>query len=810
MLLFNISIYGIFYMSKRILIFKFTFFICIYFICFVTTCFSQDIRASSANYESSSSQGSTNDDPYVPVLNPVTKKELEEIQIKNMMLVRAASPLYTVPKGSKSLLNLMPYLGSQRDQGACGNCFVWSSTAALEIQHNAFKNVNERLSIQYFNSNYGYPNYGSISACDGAFSPYAFTSFYSQDKKLIPWSNTNADYKDIFGFKTCKKSDNTTYKCPNIEPGLISTDPYYEIPSLGLQTIDLYSNTNSEIVNTIKYYIEQSIPVVFDFCFQDYNKFINFWNYSNENTIYDLTNISQSSNDIAYCHSTIITGYNDSSLVGNDSYLEVLNSWGTSSKRPHGVFRINMNVDFKKAVDSMNIIQGLYILNPNFQTLHSEGNGSVTINIFDSYSNPVSDELVFFNNEQYTTDRNGTITIPNIKDGSKFNISVTSKGSSYNARTNETECYEYKTSSYKGTFNFKNNKSATFTFIRNIFTTNDLNVANQVAVRFEDKNGNQINDVTINFNGNIYQSKTYNYQYKLPYVTSDQSFSLTYSKDNYIFEPMKIEDSPKRDCQGGYTTYKVKGYDITDDSISIADFELDDEEMQEGTNTKDGVITVKVEDILESGVKDVYVVFNNSKVYTTNMFGYVYISQVDINKAFKINLYRDGYLFDIDSYEDILTKNRKKLSLSFIMYADNAYRNCKEVSLDLKKLKSNVKKMFKLAKIAPKNERKQANKQQKKVNKLINKLPITAMICKTNKKSASKYHVVSYVYTKEQLLKNISKLQKQIKKLNKNYQNTYGKDKNWLKLRLSTLKKCTKELKNKINLIPNNIYYVVK
>jgi len=40
-----------------------------------------------------------------------------------------------LPMGSKSLLSYLPYTPSERAQGVCGNCWVWASTGALEIDH---------------------------------------------------------------------------------------------------------------------------------------------------------------------------------------------------------------------------------------------------------------------------------------------------------------------------------------------------------------------------------------------------------------------------------------------------------------------------------------------------------------------------------------------------------------------------------------------------------------------------------------------------------------------------------------------------
>ncbi len=59
-----------------------------------------------------------------------------------------------VPTGLKSLLPYLPYTPSERDQGVCDDCWVWAATGALEIDHNVESGINNRLSVQYFNSKY--------------------------------------------------------------------------------------------------------------------------------------------------------------------------------------------------------------------------------------------------------------------------------------------------------------------------------------------------------------------------------------------------------------------------------------------------------------------------------------------------------------------------------------------------------------------------------------------------------------------------------------------------------------------------------
>ena len=98
---------------------------------------------------------------------------------------------------SKSLLSYISYVPSERDQGGCGDCWVWASTGALEIEHAAKTGINERLSTQYFNSKYENGEGDGWACCGGNLQ--IFSLWYGTDKSPIPWSNTNAAFGDESG-----------------------------------------------------------------------------------------------------------------------------------------------------------------------------------------------------------------------------------------------------------------------------------------------------------------------------------------------------------------------------------------------------------------------------------------------------------------------------------------------------------------------------------------------------------------------------------------------------------------------------------
>lgn len=118
-------------------------------------------------------------------------KRLSEAQAFNATNLMAQANL-SFP-ASFSLLSHVPYVPSERDQGFCGNCWVWGCTAPIEVANYFQNDIFNRLSIQYLDSNY---NGGTGSwACCGGWEG-SFADFYSTQKKFIPWSNANANYHD--------------------------------------------------------------------------------------------------------------------------------------------------------------------------------------------------------------------------------------------------------------------------------------------------------------------------------------------------------------------------------------------------------------------------------------------------------------------------------------------------------------------------------------------------------------------------------------------------------------------------------------
>ena len=234
---------------------------------------------------------------------------------------------------SFSLLSHVPYVPSERDQGSCGNCWVWGCTAPIEVANYFQNGISDRLSIQYLNSNY---NGGTGSwACCGGWEA-TFTNFYNAQKKFIPWSNANANYHD--GNRQCGGSS-------GVPAGSISTTASYPITSIQWHLIPTKGTgiTQDQAINNIKAILNQNKAVTLGFYLHDFNPFFTFWSTSsgvwNPDQYCSLANGAYPGG-----HEVTIVGYDN--VSPSERYWIVLNSWGTDNAHPDGTFKVNMNMNY--------------------------------------------------------------------------------------------------------------------------------------------------------------------------------------------------------------------------------------------------------------------------------------------------------------------------------------------------------------------------------------------------------------------------------------------------------------------------------
>jgi len=234
---------------------------------------------------------------------------------------------------SYSILDLIDYEPSERNQGWCGNCWAWPSTGVLSIALNVQEGIFDRLSVQYINS-CGYKR--SIDCCEGG-TLESFASFYRYVGISIPWSNDNAHWQD-------------RYAGCNTDCESISTTPNYPIASIYSRKIPIHRVSEDESIENIKNILHQDRGVYFSFFLPnsaELQNFNDFWSQNSESSVYPLDSYCGDEvieNQVAG-HAVLCVGYNDESGTDNDYWI-MLNSWGSSTRRPNGLFRINMHMDY--------------------------------------------------------------------------------------------------------------------------------------------------------------------------------------------------------------------------------------------------------------------------------------------------------------------------------------------------------------------------------------------------------------------------------------------------------------------------------
>ena len=317
---------------------------------------------------------------YVPIshigisLDQIAKMNEEDLRAVKAPLRPAVGAQAVSYPSSFSLLSHVPQY-TDRNQGSnCGNCWVWACTGVIEIAHDIQNGRFDRLSIQYFDSNYN----GGLPCCAG--SPTEYVNFYSSAGKFIPWSNSQADYRD--GNLYCGDT-------ASVSASSISNNPYYPISSIQYQTL-LHGSGTSTVINSIKNVLSQGKGVIFRFglptgaAWTDFNT---FWNTRSDNYNFDQWN-NKPTNSGGAGHIVTCVGWDDST----NSWI-MLNSWGTNSQHPNGTFKVKMDMNY-----DMSFGDGYQIW---FTTIDVTFSGSIPI--YRMYSPIVQDHFYTTGYNEYST-----------------------------------------------------------------------------------------------------------------------------------------------------------------------------------------------------------------------------------------------------------------------------------------------------------------------------------------------------------------------------------------------------------------------
>jgi hypothetical protein len=229
------------------------------------------------------------------------------------------------------------------NQGACGNCWVWGSTAAASLDDGHASGAPQLFSTQWFDSDY-YATAGQ-SVCNGG-DDTTFANWYNSHPKFIPWTNTGAGYADGSG-----------PSAPATPVSAIAQSPSVGVGNIAVAQIATSSVSQEEAIANIKSVLDnhQAVLLAFFLPSAGWTDFENAWDNQSETTPWagvDAYNGSTMDSG-GGGHLVCVVGYDDT-----DSAWIVQNSWGTTSGRPDGWFELPQAMNYADSINydgNMNI-----------------------------------------------------------------------------------------------------------------------------------------------------------------------------------------------------------------------------------------------------------------------------------------------------------------------------------------------------------------------------------------------------------------------------------------------------------------------
>ena len=270
-----------------------------------------------------------------------------------------------VPKDTLGV-NLLPNLNFNAcggptgwDQGQCGNCWVFGSTAACSIDAGVASGTPQLFSTQWFDSDY-YATESDQSTCQGGDSS-TFAGWYNSYPSFIPWTNTNAGYADGNGPSS-----------PATAASAIGQTPNVPVQSISASQIETQTVSQATAIANIKSVLDanQSVVMAFFLPSAGWTDFDNAWENNSETTpwagvdSYNGTTMDSGGGGHLVC----VVGYDNTTNA-----WVCLNSWGTTEGRPDAYFEVSQTMGYG---DQMNYDGEMYQY--EFDTFEPVGWGGVT------------------------------------------------------------------------------------------------------------------------------------------------------------------------------------------------------------------------------------------------------------------------------------------------------------------------------------------------------------------------------------------------------------------------------------------------
>ena len=243
-----------------------------------------------------------------------------------------------------TLLPLLTYEPSERNQGQCGNCYAWAAHAAIEMELFRKYGIRERLSVQYYNSVYRPLTAGDPpDACCKANPELVARTYLRADvRRLIPWNNPNAQFQDReISCTDCEeKKDSPQLEVKGSRNGraAIPTEPFYPLQALSFAEYNVTEppKSQAQVQTYIKEQLNQGKLVI----------------YNNSR------------------HYTVIVGYDDRPA---QPYWIILDSFGVSSPRDDGSRKVLMEAINFAATQGLAVTNSIEVLNELELDLHGQG-----------------------------------------------------------------------------------------------------------------------------------------------------------------------------------------------------------------------------------------------------------------------------------------------------------------------------------------------------------------------------------------------------------------------------------------------------